>query len=68
MIFVPDPNLTGPEEVDVSITVDPWLSGTRRHESATVQARKYQPNGPGCDPVVFAASVEANDDGLHQRP
>jgi hypothetical protein len=69
MIFVPDSTLTGPREVDVAITVVRPLSRvTLVDESGTVQARRYQPNGPGCDPVVFAASVEVTDDGLHQRP
>jgi hypothetical protein len=69
MIFVRDSTLTGPEEVDVSVTVVRPLSRTTLlDESATIQARRYQPNGPGCDPVVFAASVDVAEDGLHQRP
>jgi hypothetical protein len=70
MIFVPDPTLTGPREVDVSIAVaqPPAENIALVNESAIVQARRYQPNGPGCDPVVFAASVEVGDDGIHQRP
>jgi hypothetical protein len=59
MIFVPDPTLTGPQEVDVSIAVaqPPAENIALVDESAIVQTRRYQPNGPGCDPVVFAASV-----------
>jgi hypothetical protein len=69
MIFVPDPTLTGPHEVEVSITIDQPHSGMSLvDESGTVQVRRYQPNGPGCDPVVFAASVGGSDDGIHQRP
>lgn len=69
MIFVRDSTLTGPRDVDVAITVvRPLAQVTLVDESGTVQARRYQPNGPGCDPVVFAASVEVSDDGIHQRP
>jgi hypothetical protein len=69
MIFVPVPTLTGPKEVDVSITVDGPFGGIPLvDESGTVQVRRYQPNGAGCDPVVFAASVNVTDDGIHQRP
>jgi hypothetical protein len=70
MIFVPDPALTGPREVDVSIAVGqpPAENVALVNESGTVQVRRYQPNGPGCDPVVFAASVEVSDDGIRQRP
>jgi hypothetical protein len=69
MIFVPDSTLTGPREVDVSITVvRPPSKMTLVDASGTVQVRRYQPNGPGCDPVVFAASVGVSNDGIHQRP
>jgi hypothetical protein len=69
MIFVPNPTLTGPEEVDVSITLDQPFGGvTLVDESGTVQVHRYQPNGPGCDPVVIAASVDVSDEGIHQRP
>lgn len=69
MIFVRDATLTGPQEVDVSVTVVPQRSGTTQlDDSATVQARRFQPNGPGCEPVVFAAGVEVTEDGIHQRP
>jgi len=69
MIFVPDSTLTEPREVEVSITVVQPLGGMAlADESGTVQVRRYQPNGPGCSPVVFAASVEVSDDGIHQRP
>jgi hypothetical protein len=69
MIVVPVPTLTGPKEVDVSITVDGPFGGIPLvDESGTVQVRRYQPNGPGCEPVVFAASVDVRDDGIHQRP
>jgi hypothetical protein len=67
MIFVPDSTLTGTEEVEVSVMVFP-LSGRALVDESTVQTRRYQPNGPGCDPVVFVASVDVSDDGIHQRP
>ena len=68
VIFVPDATLTGPEEVNVYVTVARAGGVTQVNESATVQAHRHQPNGPGCEPVVFAASVEVTDDGLHQLP
>lgn len=71
MIFVRDSTLTEPQEIDVSVTVFPALNLTLAQAETyrgSVQARRYQPNGPGCDPVVFAASVEVKDGRISQRP
>ena len=68
VIFVPDATLTGPEEVNVHVTVARAGGVTQVNESATVQANRHKPNGPGCEPVVFVASVEVTDDGLQQVP
>jgi hypothetical protein len=62
-IFINDPSLTGPRTVPVRLVVTGPAGRTILDETADVDVREFQPNGPGCDPIVFTASVAATTDG-----
>jgi hypothetical protein len=62
-IFINDPSLTGPRTVTVRLVVTNPSGRKILDERADVDVRRFQPNGPGCDPIVYTASVEATTDG-----
>jgi hypothetical protein len=66
-IFVRNPSLTEPQDVAVSVQIGRPNSKPHTYET-TVQVRRVQPNGPGCDPVVYQGAIELQEDGLHQVP
>jgi hypothetical protein len=68
-IFVSEPRLTEARSVDVTVTVMRPGSGTDAyHEEGSVDLYRLEPNGPGCDPVVYTAGVLVREDGLRQVP
>lgn len=69
IFFINDPSLTGPRTVTVRLVVTSPSGRRILDETAEVDVRRFQPNGPGCDPIVSIASVEATTDGhLESQP
>jgi hypothetical protein len=62
-VFVKDPSLVGPRTVTVRLTVRSLSGRAIVATTADVHATMFQPNGPGCDPIVYTASVRATIDG-----
>lgn len=66
-LWVGLPDARGPDEVVVRLTVTSYIKEKKvlYDESARVRLSKSQPNGPGCSPTVWQASLRADPrDGL----
>jgi hypothetical protein len=68
-IFVPDPTLTSPTVVRVSLIIKGFEHTTAAMEdSTTVQLHAVEPNSPDCPPLVYQANVDVSADGIHPSP
>ena len=63
LFIVDNPGIRGPREVLVGLRVT-GASGRRIFDASTrVRLHRVQPNGPGCPPTVYAATVTATTSG-----
>jgi len=61
---VDDPTIEDEGPVEVRVILETRSGEVVYRESATVPLGRMQPNGPGCDPIKYAVTLVATDQGL----